>query len=278
MSEIPRLAPVTPPYFELNSLDKANWIFLADWHIGGEYGSDHAIAELISSFDDIINRAPCAEKAVICGLGDLLDANDHKGVTPASGNPTDTIRDNHLTNTLTALRVLKHVAMRALATHSEVELHLIRGNHDETAHIAVLIGLAEHFADNPRITVVVPASAEEEEFRVVSWGKCAFFPHHGDKAKPSVLKDVFSDQFPDEWAEAKAWRLIATGHYHRFKAVDLNGAEHRQFGTPHRPNRWARLQGYFSRGRVSILTVHKELGLRDETHSNLQPMLKGKVQ
>ena len=277
LNEIPKLSPITRP--GLNALGKgyANWIFLADLHVGGEYGSETPQEEFTKAIDDIIARMPPAEHSVLCELGDLLDANDHKGVTPASGNPTDTVRDDHLGNTKTAIRLMKHSAYRLLQTHQTVELHLIRGNHDETAYFAVMLALEEHFAENPRIKIVVPKCPEEEEFRMVSWGKCAFFPHHGDKAKPNVLKDVWADQFPDEWAAAKSWRLIPTAHFHHLKAEDLGGAEWRQFRTIHRPNRWARMQGLFSYGSLCALTVHRERGLEFETTSNIRPMMKGQT-
>ena len=214
---------------------------------------------------------------MICELGDLLDANDHKGVTPASGNPTDTVRDNHFFNTKEAIRLMKYAAYRLLETHSEVELHMIRGNHDETAFFAVLFALEEHFSDNPRLTVVIPKSPEEEEYRVFSWGECACFPNHGDKAKPEALKEVFTDQFPDEYAAAKAYRVIATGHLHNLQVKSLGNCEHRQFGTIHRPNRWARMKGFFAYGRISVLTVHKTRGLESDTMSNIRPMLRGKA-
>ena len=258
--------------------DYANWLFLADLHIGGDYGDGRQSEDFKRCIDDLITRMPKAEKAVLCELGDLLDANDHKGVTPASGNPTDTIRDNHLGNTIEAIRIIKYATYRLLETHESVELHLIRGNHDETAYFAVLLALREHFRNNPRLTVVVPTCPEEEEFRVVTWGDCAFFPHHGDKAKPEGLKEVFTDQFADEYAAAKAYRLIATGHLHNLQVKSLGSVEHRQFGTIHRPNRWARMKGFFGNGRISILTVHKTLGLQDETMSNIKPMLRGKVE
>lgn len=278
LSEIVRLPPIPEPAYNAFSEDLCNWLFLADLHVGGDYGDKRQSEDFKACIDDLITRMPLARKAVICELGDLLDANDHKGVTPASGNPTDTIRDGHLQNTMEAIRLLKYASYRLLEKHEEVELHLIRGNHDETAFYAVLLALQEHFRDNPRLKVFVPTCPEEEEFRVISWGNCAFLPHHGDKAKPEGLKEVFTDQFPDEFAAAKAYRLIATGHLHNLKVQSLGAIEHRQFSTIHRPNRWARMKGFFNLGRLSVLTVHKTLGLQDETMSNIKPMLRGKVQ
>ena len=187
----------------------------------------------------------------------------------------DAIRDDHLGNTHTAIRLMKHAIYRLLETHQEVDVHLIRGNHDDTAYFAVLLALAEHYTLNDRVRIVVPETPEGEEFRVVSWGQCAFFPHHGDKAKPGVLKDVWADQFPDEWAAAKIWRLIPTAYFHHLKAEDLGGAHWRQFRTIHRPNRWARLQGLFSYASLCALTVHRDRGLEYETIANIKPVRQG---
>lgn len=278
ISEIPKLEPIPEPIKDPRGKDFANWIFLADLHIGAEYGEEAPIQVFNDSIDNLVRRLPPAQKAVICELGDILDANDHKGVTPASGNPADVIRDDHLQNTKTAVRLLKRAIYRLTETHQEVEVHMIRGNHDETAYIAVLMALEEHFSKNPRVSIFVPTDMYEEEFRVISWGSCAFFPHHGDKAKAKELKDVWADQFCDEWANAKTWRLIATGHMHHLKAEDMVGCEWRQFRTIHTPNRWARMKGMFNYGSLTALTVHKDSGLHYETHSNIQSMRKGKPQ
>lgn len=275
LSDIRKLPEIPQPEWNQRAQDMCNWLFLADLHIGGEYGSKVLSETFETCIDDLVVRMPPAEKAVICELGDLLDANDHKGVTPASGNPTDTLRDNHLFNTIEAIRLLKYAIYRLLETHLLVDVHMVRGNHDETAFYAVLLALAEHYAHNPRVEIDIPKTPQEEEYRVVSWGECAFLPNHGDKAKPEMLKEVFTDQFPDEYAKAKAYRLIATGHLHNLTVRSLGNCEHRQFGTIHRPNRWARMKGFFTYGRLSILTVHKTEGLTDETMSNIRPMLRG---
>ena len=276
LSEVVVLPPIDQPRWEAEATDLANWFFLADLHVGGDYGDQHLSRDFEYTIDDLIRRMPKAERAVMFELGDLLDANDHKGVTPGSGNPCDTIRDNHFGNTLEALRLMKYAAYRLLQTHQEVEIYMVRGNHDETSFMSVLIGLMEHFRDNPRIKIFIPSTPEEEEFFVVQWGECACLPNHGDKCKPETLKEVFTDEFPDEYAQAKAYRLIATGHYHKAMTNTLGLVEHRQFGTIHKRNRWARQKFAPSRGQMSVITVHKTLGLQDETISPIKTQLRGR--
>ena len=70
--------------------------------------------------------------------------------------------------------------------HKTVTLVVQRGNHDETAYLAVLFALAERYRNEPRITV----QRKPGEFFVMEWGKVLLASCHGDKAKAEVLVDV----------------------------------------------------------------------------------------
>lgn len=267
LEHLPRLPQITPP--EDLPLDLCNFIPLADLHIGGEYGDPRYLDAVYAALERLITNLPRAHKAVLMDLGDLLDANDHKGLTPASGNECDVIRENYLQNTIDALSIMRYATARLAATHEEVEVHLLRGNHDETAYIGVMVALEVHFRDNPRVNVVVT----DDDFRVIPWGKCGVFPHHGDKAKWEDLKDVFSDQFPAAWAKAKYWRFIWTAHVHHDKQRQFVGVDAEHFRTLAKPNKWAQLKGFFTRGGIQAITLHKENGETDRTKVNLKPLL-----
>lgn len=278
LSEIPRLPPAGRPAGDPAGEGYANWVMLADLHVGGDYGDPRFETEFNRAIEDLVSRLPRAEKAVLLELGDLLDANDHKGVTPASGNPCDVRRDNHLGNTKAAVRMMRRAIMLLARTHPEVEVHLIPGNHDPSAYIAVLLSLEAHFADHPQVHIVVPETEAQEEFRVIAWGDCAVFPHHGHTAKWEQLKDVWADQFPDEWARAKAFRLIATAHFHHDRRRELVGCVAEHYRTLHAPNKWARTKGLFSRGALTALTVHKSRGEENRTMTTIKPLLRGEHQ
>jgi hypothetical protein len=264
LSEIPKLPTIPEP--SVDGSGYANWIALADLHVGSGYGDPQLEVDFNSSIDDLVRRMPAAEKAVLFELGDLLDANDHKGVTPTSGNLLEVRKNDHLKNTMTAVSLLRRAVIRLSETHHEVEVHLIKGNHDTTAYIAVMLALAEHFRENPRINIVVT----DDEFRVISWGLCAAFPHHGDTLKWSQLKDVFADQFADQWAAAKSHRHILTAHLHSGKREDMLGCVAEQFRTLSQPNGWARGKGLFSRGSLTAITVHKDRGEESRTTANIK--------
>lgn len=266
LSDIPRLTPITQIRNSFLPEEYANWVALADLHVGGDYGNPQLEVDFNNAIDDLVLRMPPSRHAVLIELGDLLEANDHKGVTPTSGNILEVIKDDHLGNTLVAVRLMRRAIYRLLETHETVEVHLIKGNHDTSAYIAVMLALQAHFEMNPRVDVIV----KDDEYRVISWGQCAAFPHHGDTLKWSQLKDVFADQFPDEWAAAKAHRIIMTAHFHHDRKADLVGCVAEQYRTLHRPNNWAKSKGLFSRGSLTAMTVHKDRGEEFRTISNIR--------
>ena len=274
LEDIPRLDPIKKAVIHENGAGKgfANWIALADLHVGGHYGDPKLENDFTYAIDNLVWRLPPAEHAVLFELGDLLEANDHKGITPHSGNLLDVRRGDHLKNTQTAVRLVRHALYRLLEAHDTVEAHFIKGNHDPTAFIAVMLALKEHFANNPRIEIVV----SDDEFRVISWGSCAAFPHHGDTLKWAELKDVFADQFPDEWAAAKAHRIIMTAHFHHDRKRDLVGCVAEHFRTLHQPNNWSKSRGFFSRGSLTAMTVHRDHGEEFRTFSNIRNTLRGR--
>jgi hypothetical protein len=268
LKEAPRAVPLNLPTANLPK-DLCNFIPFADLHIGGEYGDPKYLDEVYVAITRLTTDIPKAHKAVLIDMGDLLDANDHKGITPASGNDCDVIRENHLENTINALNIMRYTTGLLLKTHNEVEVHLIRGNHDETSFIGVMVALHAHFKDENRVNIVVT----DDNFRVIPWGKCGVFPHHGDKAKWEDLKDVFSDQFPDAWNKAKYWRFIWTAHVHHDKQKQLVGADAEHFRTLAKPNQWAKQKCFFTRGGICAVTLHKEYGEVNRTKVNLKPLL-----
>ena len=265
LDDIPKLPKIKPAKITKNG--NCNWIAIADLHVGGDYGSNELEEDFNFALDKLVSVLHPAEKAVIFELGDILDANDHKGVTPHSGNPCDVKRDEHLTNTQTAIRLMRRAIYRLAQTHAEVEVHMIPGNHDISAYVAVMLALEAHFEKSPHINIVVT----DEPYRVISWGECAAFPHHGDTIKWPALKDVFTDQFPDEWAAAKMHRHIMTAHFHHEKKVELVGCVAEHFRTLHKPNAWAKGKGMYNRGSLTGMTVHKEWGEHNRSTVNIRP-------
>lgn len=246
--------------------DVCNFFPLADLHCGGEYGNPEYEAQLNDLIDRVVSRLPPAEKAVVVDLGDLLDANDHKGTTPASGNNCDVIRDDHFGQLKMAIRVMKRVIYRLAETHPLVEVHMMRGNHDETAYMGVMLALGEHFRESDHVKVIESV----DDYRVISWGQCAIFPNHGDRAKWEQLRDIWVTDFADEWAAAKVQRLIWTAHFHSLKSQELAGVTCEGHRSTAKGNRYVHLQGWRSKRGLCAVTLHKTEGEIDRTPSILR--------
>lgn len=260
-AEVEPLPPIVVP--KLVGEELCNFVPLADLHCGGEYGNPEYEAKLIDLIDRIVSRLPEAEKAVVVELGDLLDANDHKGVTPGSGNNCDVIRDDHFGQLKMAQRVMLHAIRRLAETHSEVEVHMMRGNHDETSFMAVLMALSAWFKDCPHVNIIDSVN----DYRVIEWGECAVFPNHGDKAKWEALRDVWVTDFADEWARAKACRLIWTAHFHSLKSQELAGVTCVSHRSTAKGNRHVHVNGWRSKRGICAVTLHKTEGEVDYTPS-----------
>jgi hypothetical protein len=264
------LASVLPaptiPRPEHAAKNRANFIGAADFHLGGAYGDPKEEEIYLTAIDDLIARLPLAHKAVFIDLGDLTDANDHTGTTPKSKNPLDVRRDELLPTIQLAVRILKYAAYKLAETHHEVELHFKRGNHDMTIYMGIMVALHEHFSANPesRVKVIM----DDREFYPILWGGCGILPNHGDQVKWETIKDIWAEDFPDEWAKSKVWREIWTGHMHHLKSRELIGAYCRQFGTIAAPSAHAR-DRYRSRGTLTAVTFDKKLGRTSETVANV---------
>lgn len=261
LSDIEPLAPISVP--PLVGEDCCNLLPLADLHCGGEYGNPEYEAKLIDLIDRIASRLPPAEKAVVVELGDLLDANDHKGVTPASGNNCDVVRDDHFGQMKMAIRVMTHAIRRLAESHREVEVHMMRGNHDETSFMGVMLALGAFFKDSDHVNIIESV----DDYRVIDWGECAVFPNHGDRAKWDALRDVWVTDFADEWAAAKVCRLIWTAHFHSLKSQELAGVTCVGHRSTAKGNRYVHLNGWRSKRGICAVTLHKTEGEVDYTPS-----------
>lgn len=259
---LPPISVATPE----GGKDVCNFLPLADLHCGSEYGNPEYETQLNDLIDRVVSRLPSAEKAVVIDLGDLLDANDHKGVTPASGNNCDVVRYDHFGQLKMGIRVMKRAIYRLAERHKEVEVHMMRGNHDETSYMAVLLALIEHFADSSQVKIVDSV----DDYRVISWGECGIFPNHGDKAKWEALRDIWITDFADEWAAAKAQRIILTAHFHSLKVQELAGVTCEGCRSTAKGTRYVHLNGWRSKRGLCAITLHKTEGEIDRTPSLLR--------
>jgi len=134
---------------------------IADAHIGmmawgdetGEdYDTDIAVDRLQNWIGQAVESAPKSETAIILGLGDLLHADDTRNQTPASKHALD-VDTRHFKTIDMAITCIASCIEIAAKKHERVIVRILRGNHDEHAHLAVLFALSERYRNNPRIEV-----------------------------------------------------------------------------------------------------------------------------
>lgn len=122
--------------------------------------------------------------------------------------------------------LIAKVIDRLSEKHSAVLVRVLRGNHDEHAHLVLTFALAERYRDSDRVTV----EKEPRDLFMMQWGRCLISAHHGDKAKPDRLAMYLSDVCPF-WSDTRH-RHIFTGHIHHDSAKDLG------------PMRWESLRAF----------------------------------
>lgn len=263
LSDVLKVGAVPSP--DAVNSDLCTYYNIADLHMGllcwgdevGEnWDSEKTAERLYQAMSDLIDSAPPSERAVILDLGDLSHANDNTAQTPKGKHSLDV--DTRFFKVIRLLVFLfKELIKLALKKHKEVVVRNIPGNHNPTAHIAVMMSLAEAFEDEPRVTVEVNPS----EFFVDEWGINMVAAHHGDKAKPQQLILFAADEWSEIWGRTKH-RFFWTGHVHHSGSKDIGGMKWESFRTIIPRDAYAYSGAYTSRQQMCAITLHKSEGER----------------
>lgn len=254
--------PVSPPA-HIES-DLLTLIPLFDAHLGmmawgretGDQDYDLRLAEsdLRTTIHRMMSVGPAAAKGVLLIGGDAIHMNDQTNVTPQSKHQLDV--DGRFFKVVdTAIRVLAETVDLMLAKHSEVHVRVLRGNHDESAHLILTMALEQRYRDEPRVTV----EKDPRDLFMMQWGRSAIFAHHGDKAKPQQLALYLSDICPF-WS-ATRHRYALTGHIHHDSAKDLGPLRWESLRAFAPPDAYAASMGFGGRRALQSLTFHTENGM-----------------
>ena len=221
---------------------------------GEDYDTDIAVARIRSGISDCVAASPASCEAVVIALGDLLHANDQTNMTPASKHVLD-VDTRHHKNLDAAIYAMACAAEVAAQKHERVTVVIQRGNHDETAYMAVMFALAERYKDNPRITV----QKHPGEFFVYQFGQCLIASQHGDKAKAERLVMHLADQWPEMWG-ATRHRYYFTGHLHHSRLQDVGGVQVEQLRAVSAKDAYAASHAYSAKSEMQAVTYHKNRG------------------
>lgn len=259
---LPAAMPVAPPV-EAVARDLCTAILIFDAHLGQhswgrETGEDYdlriADRQLRDAVAKVVARAPASEKAVVLVGGDFLHIDDTRSETPANRHKLDA--DGRYSKVVdTAIEALVYCIEAAAARNNQVDVRVLRGNHDEHSHVAIRVGLAQRYRDDERVNVITDYS----DFYCLEWGRCFVVAHHGDKGKPERLALMMADRWPETWGRTR-YRYFWTGHVHHDRAKDVGGVQWESFRAVAARDAYAASHGFSGTRTLQAVTLDKHYG------------------
>ncbi|AUV57222.1 DNA repair exonuclease [Erwinia phage vB_EamP-S2] len=261
-SSIPRHDPVPAPVLSLPT-DRLNLYPFTDFHLGmlawGEESGDDwdmTIAEdlAVKWIDAAVAMAPQASTAVLANMGDFLHWDGMEAVTPTSRHVLDA--DSRFQKLVrVALRIIRTLIDRLLATHDKVHVIMAEGNHDESSSVWLREGLSLVYEKEPRVTWDKSA----DPYYHYSFGKTMLMFHHGHKANMRRVESAMLGKFIREIGQAD-YRYCHVGHLHHAKLEETTTMLIEQHRTLAAKDAYASRGGWVSKRSASVITYHADFG------------------
>ena len=257
------LPPVAATTAYLN--DSIATVYISnDIHFGAlmwapESGTDWdlpiAISTVNEAYDHLFDTSPSSKFGVVVDLGDLMEVDSFKNLTPQSGNPLAV--DGRFPKIMrAAYGALVYAIQRALEKHEVVYFINIAGNHDMTVGHAIREVIRAVFADNPRVFIDDSPSA----IKYFQFGQTLLQFAHGDGLKPRDAGEVMAHDCQDTFSSTK-FRYTHMGHNHKDSVYDgrlCRVESHRNLAPI---NDWAAHKGYRRQlGTMKSITYHLDKG------------------
>lgn len=240
---------------------------LTDFHLGmyaweDETGDNwnETIAEevLINAINDMCDRAPSSQTAILNIQGDFLHWDGLLALTPTSRHVLDAdTRYGKLVDL--ALDVLDWAVERLLAKHQKVVVFVLEGNHDEAGSIWLRKHIKKMWKKNSRVTV----DDTEFPFYAYQHGQIMLAFHHGHKMKNKSLPALFASEprYRTMWGSSSIC-YIHTGHYHHTEQdmSEMGGAIIERHPTLAARDAYAARHGYVSWRAARVITYDMKDG------------------
>lgn len=241
-----------------------NLYVITDYHLGmlawaEETGADWdmKIAEdmLIAAFEQMISKAPAAQRCVFAQLGDFLHWDGMDAVTPAHHNLLDA--DTRFAKLVrVAIRALRRVIGMLLEKYQTVIVLCAEGNHDPASSVHLREWLHAFYENEPRVVV----ETRPDPYYCVEHGKTSLFFHHGHKRKVGEIAHVFAAKFREVFGRTQH-SFAHMGHLHS-REVDRESPlmiveQHRTLASP---DAYASRGGWLSGREATVITYHSEFG------------------
>ncbi|MFN4296818.1 MAG: hypothetical protein ACK4FB_08240 [Brevundimonas sp.] len=261
LQDFPRFPAIAPPPATNASL--TNFLGLFDMHIGEKISSDDpagrwdvatAKRTIMASAANAIERAPKAQRIVVCFGGDAAHYDGLSPVTPRSKHVLHS--DGDFDDMVDAvLDVAVYVIDAALKSHREVHVIWAEGNHDLASSVFMRKMLARIYSGEPRLSVV----QSKVPYYALRFGKVMICVHHGHGAKLTDLAGVFASMFRPMWGEAE-YAYAHAGHQHHIHEKERGGLLATQHPSLAPSDDYALGKGLISRRGCLLVTYHDAYG------------------
>ena len=176
------------------------------------YNMPEARRRLFASTEQIVGQLPGQPSEIIAVLGS--DWSHADGGRPATTKGTPQTLDGSPDEVAEAALYLAADYVSALRQIAPVRVHVVPGNHDHHAAIALRCFLVAWFREAPDVRVEQSRKSRQH----TSYGSCMITLHHGE-VKPSKITAVMRQEAPNLWREC-AYRIAFAGHLHHDEFTD----------------------------------------------------------
>lgn len=249
--------------------DVIPWFQIGDAHLGAlafepEVGAswDLRIAEreLCGAFSVLFDECKSCERCVVNDLGDGTHYETIEGITEASGHRLDV--DGRFSKMVrTYVRTMRFIVEKALSKFQFVDIIINQGNHSRTNDFWMAELLRTAYEKTDRVNVLDNMSV----FIPYRMGNTFVMVHHSDKTKPERLAQVMSNDFRQDWGEAR-YKFIDVGHlHHKMQINEMNGCVIEMWNTLAGMDKYTHDHGFRSRQsitRVDRSRTYGEIGRR----------------
>ena len=254
-----------PTSIEHTTVEDLTTMYISnDIHFGAlmwapESGTDWdlAIAEetVRESYDYLFATSPDSKVGMVVDLGDLIEMDDFKNMTPHSGNVLSV--DGRYPKVMKAAYMsLVYAIDKALEKHEIVHFVNIAGNHDLTTGHSIREIIAAWYKNEPRVIV----NDQPSPIKYQTFGKNLFMFAHGDGLRMQQAGETMAADRSFDFADT-VHRFAHFGHTRKDAVHDgkiCRSESHRNLAPL---NDWAFHKGFRRQlGTMKSITYHKERG------------------
>lgn len=272
-----RADPVEPPEYVDEDLlsvypiaDQHNGLVAWGRETGESYDLQIGVDRLRATMARLIAQSPYSKEALILNLGDWTHQDSNKNATPASGHVLD-VDGRYFKVVYAGVQLMLDCIDLALKKHEKVIVKNIPGNHDTHAYVALVMGVAAFYHNDPRVEVDLDPS----DFYYKLWGNTFIGANHGHKLKPVDMALNMATRRPHEWG-ASLYRWCLFGHIHHETVKEVAGVRCESFQTLAAKDAYSHSSGYNSGQSLNSITIHKEHGEIGRHRINIAPVFETK--